>query len=189
MSYFEQESVISISGVYRNDVEQSVSSERKLKINWTGDTDVILSQEVNRFVNLGEDGILIQQNVKSDVLDNKLPREQEILEVKVPVILGQKPNDIYVLLNGKKLSNDNVNYDSQSNLLEIKTINDEEQYTWGEGQNNYQIIYIYPSQIGEDSKQIDINTTLKTKLFTRDEIQKQDLQTIIQALRSLMAKV
>lgn len=178
MSYFEQESVISISGVYRNDVEQSVSSERKLKINWTGDTDVILSQEVNRFVNLGEDGILIQQNVKSDVLDNKLPREQEILEVKVPVILGQKPNDIYVLLNGKKLSNDNVNYDSQSNLLEIKTINDEEQYTWGEGQNNYQIIYIYPSQIGEDSKQIDINTTLKTKLFTRDEIQKQDLQTI-----------
>ena len=181
MNYFEQENSITISGIYKDEAETSVTGERKIKINWTADTDINLSQNISKYINLGENGILLQQDIITNVVDDKLPREQEILDINIPVIDEQKPEKISVLLNGEKLEESNINYNQESNLLQIKNINlitTDNQTNWGKAQNNYQVIYIYPSEIGENNRTIQINTTSNTKLFTKDEIQKQDIQDL-----------
>lgn len=181
MNYFEQENSITISGIYKDEAETSVTGERKIKINWIADTDINLSQNISKYINLGENGILLQQDIITNVVDDKLPREQEILDINIPVIDEQKPEKISVLLNGEKLEESNINYNQESNLLQIKNINlitTDNQTNWGKAQNNYQVIYIYPSEIGENNRTIQINTTSNTKLFTKDEIQKQDIQDL-----------
>lgn len=181
MNYFEHENSITISGIYKDEAETSVTGERKIKINWIADTDINLSQNISKYINLGENGILLQQDIITNVVDDKLPREQEILDINIPVIDEQKPEKISVLLNGEKLEESNINYNQESNLLQIKNINlitTDNQTNWGKAQNNYQVIYIYPSEIGENNRTIQINTTSNTKLFTKDEIQKQDIQDL-----------
>lgn len=181
MNYFEHENSITISGIYKDEAETSVTGERKIKINWIADTDINLSQNISKYINLGENGILLQQDIITNVVDDKLPREQEILDINIPVIDEQKPEKISVLLNGEKLEESNINYNQESNLLQIKNINlitTDDQTNWGKAQNNYQVIYIYPSEIGENNRTIQINTTSNTKLFTKDEIQKQDIQDL-----------
>lgn len=181
MNYFNQESTIAISGIYKDEAEHTVSGEKNIKINWSTTTDVGLNQNIEKYLSLGENGVLIQQDIVTSVVDDKLPREQETLNITVPVIDEQKPNDIYVLLNGEKLEQANVNYDEENSILEVKNrnlITTDNQTEWGSAENKYQVIYIYPSIIGEIDRVLDFNTTLKTKLFTQDEIQKQDIQNI-----------
>ena len=181
MDYFEQENLITISGTYKDEAETTVTAERNLRISWSADTDITLSQNIEKFINLGSNGILLQQNVITNVIDDKLPREQETLNINVPVIEEQQPEDIYVLLNGEKLEQGNINYDKENNLLQVQNIDlitTDNTTNWGNAQNIYQIIYIYPSEIGENDKTIQINTSVSTKLFTKDEIQKQDIQDV-----------
>ena len=181
MNYFEQENLITVSGTYKDETETTVTAERNLKINWSADTDITLSQNIEKFINLGSNGILLQQNVITNVIDDKLPREQETLNINVPVIEEQQPEDIYVLLNGEKLEQGNINYDKENNLLQVQNIDlitTDNTTNWGNAQNIYQIIYIYPSEIGENDKTIQINTSVSTKLFTKDEVQKQDMQDV-----------
>lgn len=180
-NYFEQENIITISGIYKDETEQSVTSQRSLKINWSAETDVNLSQSIEKFIGLGDNGVLLQQNIITTVIDDKLPREQETLEINVPVIEEQKPKEIYALLNGEKVESANINYDENTNLLRLQNadfVTTDNQTLWGNAENEYQIIYIYPSEIGEENKTIQLNTTLNTKLFTKDEIQKQDMQEV-----------
>ncbi len=180
-NYFEQGNVITMTGIYKDEVEQDVVSERTLKIGWSAETDVTLSQNIEKFIGLGENGVLLQQNIITNVVDDKLPREQEILDVHVPVIEEQKPEEIYVLLNGEKLEGTNVNYDQNTNILKIQNTNlitSDNKINWENSEIKYQIIYIYPAEIGEKNRNIQLNANLSTKLFTKDEIQKQDIQEL-----------
>ena len=181
MSYFEQENSITIIGTYKDETEENVTGERKVKINWIADTDINLNQTIGKYINLGDNGILIQQNITTTVIDDKLPRERENLSINVPTIEEEKPEEINVLLNGEKLDQSNINYDQDNNLLQIQNISlitTDNKTNWGNSENNYQIIYIYPSKIGEENRTIEMNTTVNTKLFTKEEIQKQDIQNV-----------
>ena len=143
MNYFEQENLITVSGTYKDETETTVTAERNLKINWSADTDITLSQNIEKFINLGSNGILLQQNVITNVIDDKLPREQETLNINVPVIEEQQPEDIYVLLNGEKLEQGNINYDKENNLLQVQNIDlitTDNTTNWENAQNIYQII-------------------------------------------------
>lgn len=181
VNYFGQENTIKISGTYQDEQEQELSGERKVKINWIGNTDVILTENIDKYFSLNEKGVLLQQNILTEVQENRLPREKETLSINVPVIKEQKPTEVYAILNGKKMSDENVIYNQENSTLEIvneKTVDAENKLTWGSAQNQYKVIYIYPSEIGEDNNTIEVNTTLKSKLFTKDEIQKQDTQSL-----------
>lgn len=181
VNYFGQENTIKISGTYQDEQEQELSSERKVKINWIGNTDVILTENIDKYFSLNEKGVLLQQNILTEVQENRLPREKETLSINVPVIKEQKPIEVYAILNGKKMSDENVIYNQENSTLEIvneNIVNAENKLAWGSAQNQYRVIYIYPSEIGEANDTVQINTTLKSKLFTKDEIQKQDVQDL-----------
>lgn len=173
--YFERENTISLEGMYVDEKEQQISGQIKTKMIWKQQVDVNLSNKIEKYIDLGEKGILLQQNVTTQVIDNKLPRENETLSLQAPNIDGRRPETVVVLLNGEKLSEAKVTYNQETGSLEIRN---ETKGTWGVASNEYKIIYKYSPDIVFTTKTITLQTKMQTKLYTQDEIEKQEEQTI-----------
>ena len=177
--YFTKENSITFSGMYKDEIETPVLAEKKLKINWESEVDVTINQNIEKYVDLGNNGTLLQQNISTEVIDNKLPREQETLNIKVPLLEEKQPEEIYVLLNGEKLEQDKLNYDKENNLLKIIYMNipnEENEIIWGNAQNSYQVVYIYPNVIGKEKEIVSLDVTADVKLFTKDVMQKNEVK-------------
>lgn len=173
--YFEKESKISISGTYKDTIDQSVYSQIKTKMIWSAKTDVALNESVEKYIDLGENGILLQQNVRTEVIDNKLPRENESLELQFPILDNQVPEEVAVLLNGEKVADENVIYNKEEKNLKIIK---ESREIWGSKYNEYKIIYRYGENVTFSEKTIDLKAKVNTKLYTCDNIEKEDKKTI-----------
>ena len=137
--YFQREIIISLEGNYKNEIEQKVEAQRRIKINWTAEADILISQTIKKYRQIEAIGTILQQEVITEVTQNKLPRENETLFVQVPILEEQKPMQIYVIHNGIKLSEEKVQYTQETNLLQISNGTN---FSWGNAVNNYQIIYI-----------------------------------------------
>ena len=172
--YFDKENTISINGTYKDDREESVFGNIITRISWKQETDVNMNQKIEKYINLGEDGILLQQNITTQVVDNILPRENENLTLQVPVLDEQIPEDVVILLNGNKLLGDKFSYDKKSKIIQI---NNESKGIWGTAENTYKIIYKY-NNVSYSNATIDLKTEMKTKLYTQSEIDKQDTNTV-----------
>ena len=173
--YFEKENNITISGNYSEEEgkNEEVSSEIKTRMIWRHSTDVSLSQNVDKYINL-TNKVVLQQSITTSVQDNKLPRENESLEVTVPVLDNQKPTTVRVLLNGDKMQDDKVVYNSEAGTVQI---NNDTKNTWGLQNNTYKVIYEYEN-VEFTNKNISLNTNMTTKLYTQDNITKSDTQNI-----------
>ena len=173
--YFEKENTITISGNYSEEEgkNEEVSSSIKTRMIWKTTTDVSLSQSVDKYINLNNE-VLLQQNIVTSVQDNKLPRENETLEVNVPVLDEQKPTTVRVLLNGDKMSDDKVVYNSETGTVQI---NNDTKNTWGSQNNTYKVIYEYEN-VEFTNKVVSLNTTMTSKLYTQDNVTKADNQNI-----------
>ncbi len=172
--YFQKETTISLEGKYKNETEQKIDTKRNLKVNWTENTDIILNQEIKKYRVIPEIGVLLQQEITTEVVNNALPRENETLSIQVP-ILEQQPKEIYVIENGIRLSEEQVEYMPDANVVQIRNTNN---LIWGKAKNNYQVIYLYDQEIEANNRIIEINATSHTKLFTKEEIQKTETKSV-----------
>ena len=173
--YFEKESTITITGIYAQDDKNSkeISSKISIKMIWKHSTDVKIAQNVEKFININGKTIL-QQYVITSVEDNKLPRENEILNVIAPDLDGNKPNNVEVLLNDENITEDKVSYNKGTGIVEIKN---ESKGIWSAQENRYKLIYEYEN-IEFTNKNINLNTNIRTKLYTQNEMIKNDVQNI-----------
>lgn len=173
--YFEKENTITLTGNYSEEEgkNEEVSSSIKTRMIWRHSTDVSLSQSVDKYINLNNK-VLLQQNIVTSVQDNKLPRENETLEVNVPVLDEQKPTTVRVLLNGDKMPDDKVVYNNEAGTVQI---NNDTKNTWGSQNNTYKVIYEYEN-IEFTNKVVSLNTTMTSKLYTQDNVTKEDSQNI-----------
>ncbi len=176
--YFQKEININLEGTYKTDTDKKIYTQRKIKINWTQDTDVVLSQEIEKYKSIDSNkNVLLQQRITTEVLNNALPRESENLLVQVPILDNQQPKQIYVICNGIKLSEENVQFNKETNVLEIKNanpINQNNKIIWGSGANTYQVVYIYDQNVNFQKRTIQLKSCINTKLFTKNFIQKQE---------------
>ena len=173
---FDKENTFSLSGTYKEEEkETNVEGNIKTRMIWTEQTDVNLSQGIEKFINLGEQGILLEQNITTEVIDNKLPRENETLEVEVPELEQKLPENVTVLYNGDKLAEDKVEYQKENKKLIVKN---ETKGIWGNAKNEYKVIYQYPEEIGIENKEITLKTSMATKLYTKEEIVKEDTKNV-----------
>ena len=173
---FDKENTFSLTGTYKEEEkETNVEGNIKTRMIWTEQTDVNLSQGIEKFINLGEQGILLEQNITTEVIDNKLPRENETLEVKVPELEQKLPENVTVLYNGDKLAEDKVEYQKENKKLIVKN---ETKGIWGNAKNEYKVIYQYPEEIGIENKEITLKTSMATKLYTKEEIVKEDTKNV-----------
>lgn len=189
--YFSKDSNISIEGTYSNDQsEEKVERTIITKLEWTDNADITLSENIEKYIDLQENGILIQQEIISKVENGMLPREKEELTINVPKIGDNLPKDIKVLFNGNKLEGDNVNYNKETEILKINMpvlVNENGEIEWNSNQNTYKVIYMYDKEENIDT--INLKTSISTKLFTKENIEKEDIQDIKLELKGNVASV
>lgn len=169
--YFEREININLTGTYNNEDNIEIEAQRKVKLNWTADTEVNFTQEIAKYINLSENEILLQQNIYTEVPNNILPRKQEIINIKAQQINEKYPQEVIVVVNGTKLDAEKVKYNSEDGNIEIinsKTQNEENETIWGNAKNEYNVIYTY-NEIETQNETINLETTIATQLYSKDE--------------------
>lgn len=174
-SYFEKENKITITGKYKDEKEQDVYGEIHTKLKWNSKIDIELKSNIDKYLDLGEKGILLQQNITTEIQENEVPRKNEKLSVQVPVLDNNLPGKIEVLLNGKKLSEDNIDYNLETKILEV---NNENEGDWDSGINEYKIIYKYDKVVGFNPRTIELIANSESELYTQEKIVKDINQTI-----------
>lgn len=172
--YFDREETISISGKYTNDSEKDISGEVKIRTSWKQETDINLEQGINKYIELTDKKVLLEQDVQIQVQDDKLPRKNETLEITVPNLSDNKPSNISVLVNGNKIAEDKKNYDTDKNIL---TITNETKGIWSSNINKYKIIYEY-DETDFTAQNITLNTKVNTEIYVQGAIEKTDTKEI-----------
>lgn len=170
--YFEKEIGVNLTGTYNNEIDTNVEVQRKIKLNWTADTEVSFTQEVGKYINLSEGEILVQQDIYTEVPNNILPRKQETINIKAQQISGKYPQEVIVLANGVKLNAEQIKYNSEDGSLEITNpnlVNENNEAGWGNAKNEYNIIYTY-NEIETANSTINLDTTVSTQLYTKAEM-------------------
>ncbi len=180
LNYFDQESQIKLIGEYKQSDTNTkeVKGQIATRLTWTEEAQIKLAQEIEKYINLGENGILLQQKVALSVDNNTLPIEKQTIKIAVPELEEKMPTKIVVLHNGSKLEETKYQFDSTNKILEIKQEQNNNQIQWGTGEEEYKIIYTYNQEIGYKQRTIQLETESRAKLYTRDEDTKTETKQI-----------
>ena len=171
--YYSKETVVSLIGEYSQE-KKKIEIERNIttQIDWTDNSDITLVQGISKVVDLGTEGILVEQAINTKIQNGVLPRASEEVEVIIPKIANKLPQTVKVLLNGTKLE-DGIEYDFKTGVIKIKGEN-----YWYTNLNRYRLIYVYDATTEGNLDGIELNTSIDTKLFTKSNIQKHDEQNV-----------
>ena len=183
-NYFEKEINFDFEGKYEENTEEKIRATKSIKIKWTTESDMNFTQEIGRYIDLGENGVILEQIVETNIKDNVLPREEEILRIEVPKLEKQIPESVYVLLNGREMSDNEVIYNKDNLTLQIeKKTKPEELPIWGNGKNKYEIIYKYTKEEIQGDKYITLKTNVETKNYTKEKIEENDIKENIKLIQ------
>ncbi len=153
---------IVLSGIYVDDKgkENQISKEIDLTLAWKDDRAVKVEEEISKYIQFGNDGIILQTIIRVDSSNenkNALPTKATELNVTVPKINEVAPVEVNVVANstigtnGKGIgevafSNENYNYHQEEGIVNIRLenkkqlvdINPSDEYLKVEGENKKQ---------------------------------------------------
>lgn len=185
---------IYIDGIYRDSTQKDIpiSANRNIILNLiVPNTDLedsaVLSQEIitNKIFEFnGEEKRIIQVRVKSKLNDNLYPIKESVININAPKISEKYPENVLVnsnntlATNGKKLTQDDWNYDAESGLVTINIKNNKEnnKVSWiKNSEDNFIVTYIFDKDIKVINETININSNIelydnKTVLKNSNEI-------------------
>ena len=176
---FNKETLIDFTGKYKTEQkEEEVKAQKTIRKLWTEDVTVNLTQNIEKYINLKDSNqTILQTELITQVEGGVLPRQEEILKIQVPVIQEQVPEEVIVLLNGNKLEDTNLTYNSAEGILEVQrpnTITESGKFKWENESEKYKIIYVYNNLTKIESNLIELKTELTTKLYTKESIKVED---------------
>ena len=177
---FNRECKVKLSGKYRiSDTNtKDITGEITTRLMWTEEAEITLNQSVEKYLDLGDNGVLLQEKVLVNVKDNVLPIEQENVSITIPAIESTLPEKTVILYNGKKLNEGEYTLDSQNNVINIERKQEGENITWGTGIDEYKVIYTYPKDIGYTNRDVVIKATTNTKVSTKETKENQVSETV-----------
>ena len=203
LGYFALLNNVKFSGKYinKNGNEENIYKEIKIKKEWTQNAEAELSQKIMKYIpyNIEEKmGILVQEQVTSNLKDNALPIKQTQINVQVPEIQGIKPEEVRVdsyktmATNGDNSGNNfnenNWVYNKTTNKVSITVdnkIDEKKQIKWEkEGKDEYVITYIFPKEAYEKIKDTEDSVILQADSIihaynnTVSEIKKTSYETV-----------
>ncbi len=178
ISYFDQEAQIKLSGIYKKDDvnQEAVEGQVTARLMWTENSSIQLSQEIEKYIDRKEQGILLQQKVSMQIENNALPVQKQAINVTVPELDGQMPTSMVILYNGKKLSE--AEYTLNDKTISIIKEQDNNNIVWGNGTEEYKLIYTYDQVIEFRPRNVSLGVTANVQLYTKQEEQKQDNQVV-----------
>ena len=180
--YFSKETNITLEGTYKEEEdEEAVQGDIVTRLDWTDNAEVNMSQTIEKCIDLGENGILIQQQIATTVDNGNLPRETEQFTITVPRIGDVLPTTVDVLSNGIKLNASNVQYNAENGQLNVTkeiVVDGEGNTSWDSSEDEYKIIYIYDQSVRDSLTNITLHTEMNSKLFTKQNSTKTDEQQV-----------
>lgn len=171
---FSREINIKISGAYKNESGKENKLEGKVIVApiWTSKAEMEMTQSIDKYFSLGQLGLVLQEKITTDVVNNVLPRKDEKIEIEVANLDGNKPENVTVLINGNKIEEEEYVYDKEKGTLEIKK---ENITTWNEEKYEYTIIYKYAGTVSDAKRSIKLKAKETTQLYTQiDKIEKEE---------------
>lgn len=130
---------IILSGTYIDDEgeENEISKEIELTLAWEDNRTAKVEEEVSKYIQFGDNGIILQTVVKVDTSNenqNSLPIKETNLKIDVPQIKGQTPSEVTVVANsttgtnGKgvgevEFTDENWEYNQENGTVQIQVEN------------------------------------------------------------------
>ena len=162
--YMNAESNINLSGKYKEKLDISdvneINQNIKKVISWFSDAKLETSSKFNKFLQLENKKILIEQEIKSNVNGYVVPKEKESLVVALPN--NKDYEKIVVLVNGTVSKYEIVEGKIHINNEFEKIVN------WKNNKDVYKIIYTYPEMELTATEMLN-EVNISTKLLTVDE--------------------
>ena len=171
VDYLKKETKIVLEGKYEdvNKRQKNYKGESSVKPRWVAKSDVKLSQSIDKYFGLEENGTLLEQKVTTEVENNTLPRDKEMVEVTVPEIKGERPNWAIVLIDGRKATNEEMQYDAETGTIKIVSTNNQDsegKIAWQSKPVEYTVIYNYPANLATEETTIKLGTKSHTYLYS-----------------------
>ena len=184
LSMINKISKVSINGTYKDSTEKdiTINSERDICLKLISpyenkNEDNILNQNIitNKVFEIdGKNKRVIQIMVQAGINNNLFPVKSLKLNINAPKMSNKYPETVFVnsyenlVTNGKNLSNDNWNYNSDNGTIAINienTAEDNKVYWIKEGSENFVITYIY-----EDDSEVTTETSkISSEISLYDE--------------------
>ena len=168
-NYINRNTQVNFTGIYQIDDTKSKAIETTKLLNniWEENPEVSISQDISKALQLNN-GFMIEDTVTTEVKDDILPRKQETIELQVPYIFEQSPESIYVLLNGKRLDNNAINYDKENSKVTITNSNEpvNGNYKWVSQKNEYRIVLKYSGNSNFEGEKITLKGNINTEFIT-----------------------
>ncbi len=149
--YLEKEVNVVLEGNYVdiNQNERELKGSATIKPTWTKETtEINVAQSIEKYFSLGGNGTLLQQLIKTNVVNEVLPRNEETVEVQAPVINGEKPQEVKALIDGERVADEEVMYNQQSGTITLRSKNvetAENNIKWDAKEKQYTLLYHYAS--------------------------------------------
>lgn len=148
----------------QNTSEQQVKEEENLQI-----PVISLEQSVEKFYNVSEDQVLLQQKVVVNREKNQ-KLEKEDIEVVSPMIQEKNAQIVTILVNGNRLEDNSYQYDAQTGILTLSIANEEQLSYINQEQDVYQVIFGYLNMEPLEAQTIDLAVHINTKYENFDQI-------------------
>ena len=181
-NYFSKETNITLEGIYKEEEdEKALEGKIITKLDWTDNAEVTMFQTIEKCIDLGEKGILLQQGITTTIENGSLPRETEKFNIAVPKIGDILPTSIDVLINGTKIDGSRIQYNEENGQLFVEkeiAIDNEGNCSWDSGKDEYKIIYMYDQSVRDNLTNVTLHTEMNSKLFTKENMTKTDEQEV-----------
>lgn len=182
LSLLDQESNISISGIYKDSTEKEikVTGTRIVRLQYVSPyvgekAKANLTQEIitNKVFNYqGQDKRIIQVQITSGIEGNAFPIQNTMIEVTVPKIGEKNPEKVLVHnvnslgTNGKDIVENNWKYDSEKEKVMITIPNEavDNKVTWNKSaQDTFIVTYVFDDKVTVENQKI--TTTSEVTLY------------------------
>lgn len=205
---FDKQSTILFTATYidGNGREKKIEKEVTVQLAWTAEKQAELNMQIAKFIpyNLnGQKGLMLQTIVQSQLKDNTLPVKENKIEISVPTINNEKPQNVKVVANTTKATNgditgihfneENYFYHAKSGLLTIQTSNQETEegtISWNkQAQDEFVVTYLYPETAILEEVNLSIQANSELTLWQEEAKVQQTLEgqiTLTEPISSLV---
>lgn len=136
-----------------------------------------MNQSIEKYFDIGEEQVLLQQKIVVTTNKSENHKEEEKLQIMVPVLQGKMPETAILLVNGERVNQSLVNYDAQNGKLDIDITKEVGITNWDLAVETYKILYEYTG-ITAEPQEVTLYTTVNTKIEEKEEVQATDEKTI-----------
>lgn len=197
LSNFSKINNITLTGTYVDNAGKQIEIEKTINTRneWNKKVSITVEQELKAFIPYEvntEKGTIIQTIIKTGLENNSLPIKQTKINVKVPTINGEKPNEVKVVANtyatnnqeNAEFTSQNLIYNKDAGTIDITVNNqpNENKVEWNKNlKDEFVLTYIYSEKV--DSVDTDEIATVSIEAYNNEvtKVEKENILNIKQS--------